>query len=156
MSEIIQTVNNRRCGHCRETGHNIRSCEKRKKDVNKLDSRVDELINEIEEYKQESFRKRQIISTLLISQSYLERKTAYQYNVISHMMDNILKEKQKKVINNNTFAVNTMKELLIKANEECDICYNKYNFDNIVIKSCWHKCCTTCNEQLDKCHVCRQ
>jgi len=139
----------RRCSYCRENGHNIRSCEKRKKDDKNSNTRINDLINEFEQYKLESFRKRQVISTLLISQSQLERKNAILNNVILFYM------KDTKPINNDVFAVNSMKELLVKAKECCDICYEEFEYDKIVIKSCWHKCCTTCNSKLDKCHVCR-
>lgn len=152
MSEIASVIS-RRCGHCREIGHNIRSCEKRITEENSGKRKMNEMIIEIENYKQESFRKRQIISSLLISHAHLDRKNAFLNNIIFKLKDDLSKARQ---VNNDTFAVHSMKELLVKAKECCDICYTDFNYDNIVIKSCWHKCCTTCNEQLDKCHVCRQ
>jgi hypothetical protein len=162
-SEIASTTSTvgRRCGYCCKTGHNIRTCEEKriaeekiKKDSGK--EKINEMIAEIENYKQESLRKRQIISNLLISNLQLELKNSLLNDMILKLNDEIATSSQATVLNNDNFAVHSMKELIVKAKECCDICYNEFEYDTIVIKSCWHKCCTTCNQHLNKCHVCRQ
>jgi hypothetical protein len=152
-STTVQT-SSRRCSYCRENGHNIRSCEKRKESKsNESDSsRVKELVYEIEEEKKHALRTRQLIGALLSRQFYLETKNSLLLNEMYHLEKQLEEEKEK---HNNTFAVNTMKELLVKSNECCDICFEKFELDKIVIRPCWHKCCSSCNERLNKCHVCR-
>jgi predicted RNase H-like nuclease (RuvC/YqgF family) len=180
MSETISRK--RCCSYCHQSdGHNIRSCTKRihdenevlyqrhrkkteevrkrlvvEKNVVELEAKIAELSEEVGEYKQEILRKRQIIGNLLYDYESLSRENVCLVIIAEKLKNTIEKLREKKAINNDTFAVHSMKELLVKAKECCDICYTDFNYDNIVIKSCWHKCCTTCNEQLDKCHVCRQ
>lgn len=64
----------------------------------------------------------------------------------------LVKEQEKL----NCFAINSMKELLVKSGECCDICLEEFEIDKIEIRPCWHRCCTSCSSKLDKCHVCRQ
>ena len=172
MSETV--IRKRCCSYCHQSdGHNIRSCEKRindekqfhkktlfkEKSVIELEKRIAEISAEIGEYKEEILRKRQIIGNLLYSYDHIERNNVYlkMKNDELKTENKELKEKgKKKAINNNTFAVNSLKELLVKSNECCDICLEEFEIDKIEIRSCWHRCCSTCNSKLDKCHVCRE
>ena len=180
MSETISRK--RCCSYCHESdGHNIRSCTKRihdenevlyqrhkkitdevrkrlvvEKSVVELESRITELSEEIGEYKQESLRKRQIIGNLLYEYEILDRENVCLVIVADKLNNENKKLKEKKAINNNIFAVNSLKELLVKSKECCDICLEEFEIDKIEIRSCWHRCCSTCNSKLDKCHVCRE
>jgi len=182
MSETMSEVRKRCCSYCHQSdGHNRRSCTKRihdenevlyqrhkkitdevrkrlvvEKSVVELEAKITELSEEIGEYKQESLRKRQIIGNLLYEYEILDRENACLVIVAEKFKDTIEKLKEKKAINNNTFAVHSMKELLVKSGECCDICLEEFEIDKIEIRSCWHRCCSTCNSKLDKCHVCRE
>lgn len=174
-------IRKRCCSYCHQSdGHNIRSCVKRihdenevlyqrhkritvdrkklvvEKNVVELETRITELSEEIGEYKQESLRKRQIIGNLLYEYENLNRENIWLVIVAEKFKNTIEKLREKKAINNNTFAVNSLKELLVKSGECCDICLEEFEIDKIEIRSCWHRCCTTCNSKLDKCHVCRE
>lgn len=42
------------------------------------------------------------------------------------------------------------------AQEECPVCYEKMCANDIIVPSCCHYICTTCNESCKKCPLCRE
>ena len=171
-------IRKRCCSYCHQSdGHNRRSCTKRIHDENEvlyerhrkkteevrkrlsvveLESRITELSEDIGEYKEKMLREKQIIGNLLYSYDHLDRKNTILQVAFEVLRVQNKELKEKKAINNNTFAVNSMKELLVKTGECCDICLEEFEIDKIEIRTCWHRCCSTCNSKLDKCHVCRE
>ena len=55
-----------------------------------------------------------------------------------------------------TFLANEHIEMLIELKKTCQICFEPYQKDKVVImKKCGHAVCATCFSKLDKCHMCR-
>jgi len=55
-----------------------------------------------------------------------------------------------------TFLANECIEMMIQLNKTCQICFEPYQKDKVVImKKCGHAVCDTCFSKLDKCHMCR-
>lgn len=55
-----------------------------------------------------------------------------------------------------TFLANEHIDMMIELKKTCQICYEPYQKDKVVImKKCGHSACSTCFSKLDKCHMCR-
>jgi hypothetical protein len=55
-----------------------------------------------------------------------------------------------------TFLANECIEMMIELKKTCQICFEPYQKDKVVImKKCGHAVCLTCFSKLDKCHMCR-
>ncbi len=69
----------------------------------------------------------------------------------------IIFDNRSKIINEiPTFLANEHIEMMIELKKTCQICFEPYEKDKVVImKKCGHAVCVTCFSKLDKCHMCR-
>ncbi len=56
----------------------------------------------------------------------------------------------------NSYAITSYIEMLIETKKYCSICLEEFEKDKTVLLKCWHPVCLTCNENIDKCPICRE
>lgn len=119
-----------------ETANTNGKYNKLLKEHNNLLEEKEKLLNEIDE----------------INEMLLDSERAYR----------ILRKKMKRTnemySNNHNRITNKLIEFLNQQNsyEDCPVCYEKMNSDNIVVPGCCHYICSDCMNKCQSCPICRE
>jgi hypothetical protein len=79
----------------------------------------------------------------------LKRTMRHQENVLNEKLGNTIYRMQEKIRE-------LYHRLGEEAQEECPVCYEKIETNGLVVPGCCHYICSGCNEQCNKCPICRE